>query len=165
MSTTTSRLAGPSDDLVQPCWAGNDCHGARLQPAHVEQVFHQMGEPVEGFISGGEEFVAVLVGPLDVRRPQAGDGSFGRGERRAQVMADRGQQCRAHPVGFGDGARRLCFGGKPLLLQRDRGVGGEGAEHSAVGGGKRRATQGQGEVAGDRHLDVGFLWPGRCRLT
>jgi len=67
---------------------------------------------------------------------QAGHGGLGRGQGRAQVMADRGQQRGPHPVGFGDGPGGLGFRGEPLLFQRGGGVGGERAEHPAVAGGQ-----------------------------
>jgi hypothetical protein len=51
----------------------------------------------------------ILGGQLDVIRTQAADRSPRRGQRRAQVVADRGEQRRPHPVGRHDGAGRLRF--------------------------------------------------------
>ena len=50
-------------------------------------------------------------------RAQAGHRGLGRGQRGAQVVADRGEQRGAHPVGLGDRLGRLGLGRQPLLLQ------------------------------------------------
>jgi len=47
----------------------------------------------------------VGVGPPDGAAAQAGDGRLRRRQRTPQVMTDRGEQRRAHPVGLGDLAR------------------------------------------------------------
>ena len=81
---------------------------------------------------------------------QAVDRRLGRGQRGAQVVADRGQQRGAQPVGLGQRPDRGGLLGQPLLPQRDRGLGGEGLDHPPVGGGERVSAQDQGEVVVDR---------------
>ena len=110
-------------DLVQPDRAREHGQRAGLQPAHVQQVADQVGEPVQRLVRGGEQLVAVLGRPVHVRRAQAGDRGLRGGQRGAQVVADRAQQRGPHPVGGRDRLGRLGLGGQPLLLQRDRRVG------------------------------------------
>ena len=54
------------DRVLQPDRGGGDAERAGLQPAHVEQVLDQPGQPVERLVGGGEQLVAVLVGEVDV---------------------------------------------------------------------------------------------------
>jgi len=68
-----------------------------------------MGELVQGLIGGDQQFVMILGGQLDVSRTQAADRCLCRGQRRAQVVADRCEQRRPHPVGLRDGPGRLGF--------------------------------------------------------
>jgi hypothetical protein len=55
----------------------------------------------------------ILGGQLDVIRTQAADRSLRRGQRRAEVVADRGEQDRPHPVGLHDGPDRGRLPGVP----------------------------------------------------
>ncbi len=73
----------------------------------------------------------------DVVAAQAGDRGLGRGERGAQVVADRGEQGGAQPVGLAERAGGGGLLGEPFLAQRDRGLGGERLDHPPVGGGQR----------------------------
>ena len=74
---------------------------ARLQPGQVEQVGDQVGEPVERSVGAGEQFPAVRLGPRHVVGAQARHRRLGRGDRRAQVVADRVEQCGAGAFGLG----------------------------------------------------------------
>ena len=60
-----------------------------------------MGEPVQGLLGRGQQVRAVIGGQPGVVGAQAADRRLGRGERRAQVMADRREQRRPLPVGLG----------------------------------------------------------------
>ena len=64
-----------------------------------------MGEPVQGLLGGGQQVRAVVGGQPGVAGAQAADRRLGRGERRAQVMADRREQRRPPPVGLGHPCR------------------------------------------------------------
>ena len=147
-------VEGPRDDLVHADRAREQRQRPGLQPAHVQQVIDEAGQPVQRFVGRGEQFVAVGGGPVHLRRAQAGDGRLGRGQRGAQVVADRREQRGAHPVGLGDRLGRLGLGGQPQLLQGRRRVGRERPEHAPVGGGQRAPAQRQRQRVGDRHLDV-----------
>ena len=109
-------------------------------------------------LGGGQQLGPVLVGPGRRRRlRRLVDGRLGRGQRGAQVVADRGEQRGAHPVGLGQLAGLGGLLGQPLLAQRDRGLGGEGVQHAPVGGGEGTAAQDQREVVVDRHLGVAVV--------
>ena len=77
MSTriTRPRLAqvvqGPGGDVVEPGRPREHRQRAGLQPAHVEQVVDQPGEPVERLVRGGQQLGPVLGGPT-ARRWSAG---------------------------------------------------------------------------------------------
>ncbi len=133
-------VEGAGDHFGEVGGPREDRHRARLEPAHVEQVLHQPGELVQRFVGGGKQFVVVLGGPLHIMRPQAGHRGLGRRKRGAQIVADRGEQGRPHPVGFGDRPGRLGLGGQPLLLQGSGRVSGERTQHPPV---RRRATDGR----------------------
>ena len=75
---------------------------AGLQPAHVEQVLHQPDQLVQRLLGGGQQFGAVGVAERDVVAAQAGHRRLGRRERGAQVVADRGEQGAAQPVGLAE---------------------------------------------------------------
>ena len=82
------------------------------------------------------------------------DRGLGRGQRGAQVVADRGEQRGAHPVDLGERPGGGGLLGEPLLPQRDGGLGGERLDHPAVGGGERMSAQDEGELVVDGDLDV-----------
>jgi len=94
-STVTARAAGPKPSsehaMISPRSAGLGNTGKRpgLQSAHVQQAGDQIGELLQGLIGGGQQFVMVLRRQRDVTRTQAADRGLRRGQRRAQVVADR----------------------------------------------------------------------------
>ena len=92
----------------------------------------------------------------DVGAAQAGHGGLGRRQRGAQVVADRGEQRAAQPVGLADLAGRRGLLGEPFLAQRDRGLGGERLDDPPVGGGEDPSTQDERELVVDRDVDVGL---------
>ena len=105
----TSRPRGPRSsrarghDLVDADRLRVQRQRAGLQPAHVEQVLDQPVEPVERLVGGGQQLVAGRsASNVDVVAAQAGHRGLGRGERGAQVVADRGEQRGAQPVGLGE---------------------------------------------------------------
>jgi len=71
-----------------------------LQPAHVEQAVREPGELAEGLFGDGQQFLLIVRGDGNVVRAQRADRRHGRGERRAQVVTDRGEQRRSPPVGL-----------------------------------------------------------------
>ena len=60
-----------------------------------------MGEQVEGLLPGRKQFLTVLRGEANVRAGAGRSPPPSRGERRAQVMADRRQQGCPSPVRLG----------------------------------------------------------------
>ena len=78
MSTVTSRPSGSEvveragDDLVEAGRAREQRQRAGLQPAHVQQVLHQVGKPVQRLVGGGEQLARCR------RRPSARRGSAAR---------------------------------------------------------------------------------------
>ena len=78
---------------------------------------------------------------------QAGHRGLGGGERGAQVVADRGEQCGTHPVRFGERARCGSLLGEPLLPQCESGLGGERLDDAPVAGVEGVAAQHQGQLA------------------
>ena len=147
-------------DLVQADRPREQGQRAGLQPAHVQQVVHQVGEPVQRLVRRGQQLVVVLGRPVHVPGPQAGHRGLRGRQRRAQVVAHGGQQRGPHLVGGRDRLGRLGLRGQPLLVEGDRRVGRERAEHAAVRGGQRPALQRERQAVGDRHLDVGLVRPG-----
>ena len=79
---------------------------AGLQPAHVEQVLDQAGQPVQRLVGGEQQLVAVLWRPVDVVAAQAGDRRLRGCQRGAQVVADGGEQRGPHPVALRRAGRR-----------------------------------------------------------
>ena len=79
-----------------------------LQPAHVEQVVDQAGEPVERTVGGLEQLAPIGRSRwVDVLGAQPGDDGLRRRQRRAQVVADGGQERGPQPVrGLDLGGRR-----------------------------------------------------------
>ena len=120
----------PTSTSVRPSDSG-------LQPAHVQKVLHQPGERVQGLIGGGEQLVAIVVGEGHPGVAQAGHRCLRGGQRGAQVVADCGEQCRTHPVRFGEGARGGSLLGEPLLSQGESGLGGERLDDAPVAGVER----------------------------
>ena len=145
MSTVTTRPAGPRSSSApgtissSPAGRGNSDSApacSRLMSSRLSTRRVSRSSDSSAVASSSSRSSAV---PVHVRRAQAGHRGLGRGQRGAQVVADRGEQRGPHPVGLGDRLGRLGLGGQPLLVQRDRGLGGERAEHPAVLGGQRPA--------------------------
>ena len=119
-----------------------------MQAAHVEQVADQRVQPVGVLLDGGEKFGFIRRRPGHVGLPQAADRRLDRGERGAQVVADRGEQCGPHPVPFG---QRLGLGGlgaQPFPVERGGGLGGVPRDQGRRG---RQSLPGdqQGQVVAD----------------
>ena len=88
----------------------------RLQPAHVEQVADEVGEPVGLLLDRPLELVDVLRRPLDVALAEAGDRRLDRRQRRAQVVGDGLQQRAAQRVGGGEVGGLAGLALQPLAL-------------------------------------------------
>ena len=125
-----------------------------LQPAHVQQVLHQRGEPVERALGRFQQLRLVLGAEPQVGRPQGADGRLGRGERRPQVVADRAEQGGADAVDLGQRARG---GGRllqPLVLDGAGRLRGERLEHPAGVGLERVAGEDEAVALVDVDLGV-----------
>ena len=82
----TSSIAGRAQERLQR---------PGVQAAHVEQVADQRVEPVGVLLDGGQQLGLVVLGPFHVGLPQAADAGLDRGQRRAQVVADRARAGRS----------------------------------------------------------------------
>ena len=167
ISTATVWPAGPrsssaaGDDLVEVGRPREDRQRAGLQPAHVEQVLDQPGEPVERLVGRGEQLGVVLRRSKctsSERRLVTAALAEASGVRRSWLTAaSSAVRIRsASAIGLAASAGR----GQPLLLERGGRVGGERAEHPAVGGGQRAGRARPGTASSvDRHVDVGVVRP------
>ena len=131
---------------------------AGLQPAHIQQAGREVGEPVQRLLGGSQQVSAVLGGKPDVAGAQAADRRLGRGERPAQVMADRREQRRPLPVGLGHP------GGLPgQAAQQDRPPRPRLSRHVLVP--RRQRIRGQcGQAFGRGRLVLHLLGRGRGRF-
>ena len=102
-ATTRSRLPRPSS--ARPTSSSSRTplerrgHHAGLQPGGVEQVADQPLQPVGAVLDGRQQLRALGRRPGDVVLAQAAHRGLDRGQRRAQVVADAGEQRGPHPVG------------------------------------------------------------------
>ena len=127
--------------LVEADRHGADLERARLEPAHVEQVADERVEAVGLLVDRLEELLPRLGRPVDVALEQARDRGLDRGDRRAQVVRDGGEERRAELVRRRERACRLGLG---LELAEVDGGGellGEGVEHALVLAADRRAGE------------------------
>ena len=101
-----------------------------MQAAHVQQVADERVQPVGVVVDRGHQRRLVGLAPLHVGLAQAAGAGLDRGQRRAQVMADRRQQRGAHPVALGQRLGLRGLGPQPLPVQRRGGLGGEPDEQA-----------------------------------
>ena len=97
-------------------------------------------------VRGLEQLAAVVGVEVEVEAEQGGDGGLGRRERRAEVVADGGQQRGADLVGLGE-RRRL--GGRPAqpdVVEHDGRLRGERADQPLVLGLRAAARTGPGRA-------------------
>ena len=73
---------------------------AGFEFGHVEQIGDEAVEPLGFLDHGGEQFVLLRVVKAAAEVAQRGGRAKHRGERRLEVVRDRGQQRAAQPVGF-----------------------------------------------------------------
>ena len=137
--------------VLQADRGGRDAEDAGLEPAHVQQVADQPGEPVQRLLGGLQQLLAVGLVELDVVAAQAGHRRLRRRQRRTQVVADRGEQRGAHPVRGGQRPGGGGLLGEPLLAQRDGGLGGERLDDAPVGGLQPSAAEHDGDPVVDRY--------------
>ena len=102
-------LQGTPDDLGQIMRTPARGDGAELEPGHVEQVGDEAVQAVRSRrgwwrARSLRESVALMVVGASRRRVPAGAGD--RGERRAQIVGDRGEQRLAQAIGLGQRAWR-----------------------------------------------------------
>jgi hypothetical protein len=79
--------------------------GAGLDPVEVEDVADDAVEAVGLGVNRFEEGLLVVSRPPDTSVEEAGDGGLYRGERRLQIVGDRGNERRLHRVGLAKGLR------------------------------------------------------------
>ena len=97
LAGTAQRAA---DDLAEIVPRGIRHDRAGFQPGHVEQIGDEAIEPL-GFVDhGGEQIVLLVVVRSAAEIAQGRGRAEHRGQRRLQVMRDRGQQRAAQPIGF-----------------------------------------------------------------
>ena len=124
-------------------------HRAGLQPAHVQQVGDQRVEPVGGLLDGGEQRGLVFAAPLDVLLAQAAHRGLDAGERRAQVVRDRRQQCGTDRVALLEPLRRERPLGQAFALKDDSDVRCVRL-HDPLVVGRQRVTAQHDSESGDR---------------
>ena len=119
-----------------------------MQAAHVQQVADERVQPVGVVLDGGQQGRLVRLAPLHVGLAQAAGAGLDRGQRGAQVMADRGQQRGAHPVALGQRLGLSGLGAQPLAVQGRGGLGGE-PDQQPGGGRLRMLRDEQGQILPD----------------
>ena len=141
-------LQGAADDLAEIVRGPVRGDGAGLEPGHVEQIGDEAIQPFRFGEDGGEEvcagFLAQVVGEVAQRAGRPDDG----GERRAQVVGDRGEQRLAQPVGLGGAHGALHVLDQVDPLDGDGRLIGERVEQTALLGGQQR-TRALGVEADD----------------
>ena len=171
MSVPTSRPAGPSSSRASGT-ASSRPIAVRVTPSAPacsrlmsSRFADQPAEPVQRLVGGGQQLVPVLGVELDVGAAQAAHRRLRRRQRRTQVVADRGEQRGAHPVGLGERPGGGGLLGEPFLAQRDGGLGGERLDDAPVGGLQPPAAEHDGQPVVDRHrrLRASGLPPGPHR--
>ena len=123
---------------------GDTRQRAGLQPAHVEQVLDQPGQPVQRLVGGGEQLVPVGVARSRrpaLRRLATAALAEASGVRRSWLTAE--SSAVRSPVGLGERLGRGGRLGQALLPQRDGGLGGERLDDPPVGGGQRCVRAGR----------------------
>ena len=148
--------SAPGSDLVEPDVAHHELDRAGLQPAHVEEVPDQVVEPVGPLVDGLEELPGGGRREVDVALQQAADRRLDRRQRRPQVVRHGCQQGGAQLVGLRQPGGPVGVGPQLALLDRDRHLPRERAEHLAVVVAEGPAPQDQHVVAleGDHHVGV-----------
>ena len=110
-----------------------------LQLGHVEQVGDEAVEPL-GFVDDGGQQVRLLgVAELAADVAQGAGGAEHRGERRLQVVRDRGQQRGAQALGFGDPLDAIHLLHQPHAFDRQRALVEQGVEQAALVGRQQRS--------------------------
>ena len=141
-------LQGAADDLGEIVRGPVRGDGAGLEPGHVEQIGDEAIQPLGFGEDGGEEvgagFLVQVVGEVAQRPGRPDDG----GERRAQVVGDRGEQRLAQAVGLGGAHGALDVLHQVDPLDGDSRLVGERVEQAALLGGEQR-TRALGVEADD----------------
>ena len=135
------------------------------EAAHVQQVLHQAVEPVGLVVDGLQQDAGLVGSEGELVGEQAGGGRLDRGQRGAQVVADRGQQGRSQLVGPGQRVGLGRLGVEPVALERGGQLGGEGGEDLPVLGGEARTPQGQDLPVGQGEDHGGLVGVSRWLLT
>ena len=119
-------LQGAAQDLREIDQGEARRDGPRFQPGHIQEIGDEAVETLRLLLDRRHELLLRrLVIGLGIG-PEAGDGAQDRGQRRLQIMGDRGQQGRAQPVGLGQqpgtveimGERRALDGERRLIAER-----------------------------------------------
>ena len=114
---------------------------AGFEAGHVEQIADEAVEALGLVLQGGEQLVAIALVILVGVAAQARHGAEDRGERRSQIMRDRGQERGAQPLGFGQHAGLGQAARQRDALDRDRCLIGERIEQTALVRGQQRTRR------------------------
>ena len=127
-------VQGGLDDFVPADGLMQRVDGVRGDPGHVQQVAHQGVQPVGAFVDGGEQFLFLLGGVVDVGLSEAADGEFDAGQGCAQVVGDGTEDGGAHGVAFGQAEDFAAAGRQLLAFQLRCQVDAERAQQAPVAG-------------------------------
>ena len=144
-------LEGAVDHLVERHLVQRRPDRPGLQAAHVEQVADHRREPRRRLHDRVEQGRAVLGGEQVVVRAQGLGCRADAGQRRAQVVGDRGQERRTRAVAGLELARGLGLPGQLLAFAEHTEVGGEPTEHPTLAGVEASSAKHQSSSVADRH--------------
>src|SRR5690242_9997634 len=85
---------------VESLMPGLNTQRARLQPRHVEKLLHQISELVRLFVDDLDEILLRVRVPYNIVGKQRGGKALNRGERRAKLVGDHGEEHQLERVGF-----------------------------------------------------------------
>ena len=144
-------------DLLQRDRLHLGTDGTGLDTAHVEQVRHQVVEPIGLLLDRAQEVRLLLGRPHDLVGPQAADRRLDARQGRSEVVGHRLEQGRAQVVGLTELEDPIGLVLEPSGLHRGGQLPDEGDEHPLVGGPQGPAHHRQHAVGADLPVDVGGL--------
>ena len=134
----SSATQGGADDVADIVKRVVRLHRAGLDPGHVEQIGDEAVQPL-GFVDHRREQLAAVLFRQRLRELlQRARRAHDRGERRLQIVRDRGQQRRAQPVGLGRELGPVDIGDKLDALDGDRRLVGQRIEQPLLLGRQQR---------------------------
>ncbi len=128
-----------ADDLAEIVQSGVRHDGAGFELGHVEQVGDEAVEPL-GLVDDGRQQIGLLAVAERARQiPQRAGRPENRGERRLEIVRDRGQQRGAQAVGLGRALRPLQVLDQTDALDRERALIDQRIEQAPLIGGEQRS--------------------------